>query len=313
MASRSRVRGARAPYEVGYRRPPVASRFKKGFSGNPGGRPKSRAPAPDPGPTLDHLVQDAVLKVMGERVTFEVSPGRGQSMSRAEAIVRELSNRAAYDHRAAKLLLEVFGHARYRQGELRQKEARAEEARRQREQDEEYRRELARELAEHEELERRRQKNLRRRERDAEKRAAQAAAEAAKLPLEAVEAVEAYVAGQEEPPLSLLENELGAECPSEDAGDVPEPVEDARLYGEEYKKSLAAARKPKARPVTPAVAADLGEGVPVPAAISVAPRPVRHSVSLARSNGPLIANGQPLTGHTFGFSGTSKPPPRRNN
>lgn len=310
MASRSRARVPRANYDVGYGKPPFHSRYPKGFSGNYGGRPPKSAPAPDPGPALGHLVQDAVLKVMGERVTFEVSPGRGQSMSRAEAIVRELSNRAAYDHRAAKLLLEVFGHARYRQGELRQKEARAEEARRQREQDEEYRRELARELAEHEELERRRQKNLRRRERTAEKRAAQAAAEAAKL---ALEAVEADAAGPEEPPQSLLENELGAECPFEGAEDVPEPVEDARLYGEDYKKSLAAARKPKARPVTPAADADLGEGVPVAAPISVAPRPVRQSVSLARPNGPLIANGQPLISHSFGISGTSKPPPRRNN
>lgn len=308
MASRSRARVPRASYDVGYGKPPFHSRYQKGFSGNYGGRPPKSAPAPDPGPALGHLVQDAVLKVMGERVTFEVSPGRGQSMSRAEAIVRELYDRAVYDHRFAKLLLELFGRAKYRQDELREEQARAEQERLKREQDEEYRRELARELAEHEEFERRRQKNLRRKERAAEKRAAQAAAEAAKL---ALEAVEADVAGPEEPPQSLLENELGAECLSEGAEDVPEPFEDARLYGEEYKKSLAVARKPKARPVTSAVAADLGEGVPVPAAISVAPRSVRHSAAEARTNGPLIVSGQPYTSHAFGLSGTSKPPPRK--
>ena len=305
MASRSRARGARAPYEVGYKRPPVASRFKKGFSGNPGGRPRSRAPAPDPGPELGHLVQDAVLKVMGERVTFEVSPGRGQSMSRAEALVRELCDRAAYDHRAAKLLLEVFGVANYRQGELRKEEARAEQARRRRERDEEDRREFALQLAEDEAIEHRRQKSLRRKERAAEKRAAQAAAEAAKLPLEAGEA---DVAGPEEPPQSLLENELGAECPSEGAEDVPEPVEDARLYGEDYKKSLAAANMPKAEPVTPPAHADRIEGDPGPAPIALA-----RSASVRRTNGPLIESVQPLAGHSFGLSGSSKPPPRKNN
>lgn len=310
MASRSRARAIGANYDVGYGKPPKASQFPKGLPGYVRPQPTSPVSAPDPGLTLDHLVQDAALKVMGERVKFEVSPGRRRSMPRAEALVRELYNQAVYDHRAAKLLLELFGRAKNRQDQLREEQARAEQERLKRERDEEYRRELARELAEHEEFERRRQKNLRRRERTAEKRAAQAAAEAAKLPLEAVEP---DVAGPEEPPQSLLESELGAECPSEGAEDVREPFEDARLYGEDYKKSLAAARKPKARPVTPAADANLGEGVPVAAAISVAPRPVRQWVPVARPNGPLIANGQPLTGHTFGFSGTSKPPPRRNN
>lgn len=119
---------------------------------------------------MGHLVQDAVSKVFAELITFEVRPGRGQSMSRAEALVRELCDRTAYDHRSAKLLLEVFGVANYRQGELRREEARAEQTCRQRERDEEDRREWAQQLAEDEVLERRRQKNQRRKERPPRRR-----------------------------------------------------------------------------------------------------------------------------------------------
>lgn len=287
-------------YEVGYGQPPKDSQFPKGVSGNRAGRPKSKT-----GPALGHLVQDAVLKVMGERVTFEVSPGRRQSMPRAEALVRELYDRAVYDHRSAKLLFEMFGRARYQQEELQKKQARAEEARLQNERDKELWRERALQRAEEEALEQRRQKNLRRRERAAERRAAQAAAEAARLLREAAEAD----AADQGAPASLLERELSVEYPPQDADDVPEPVEDARLYGEAYRQSLAAARKPKARPVTPPAQAHQAEGAPVPSVISVAPRTVRRSASVRRPSGPLIESSQPLIGHSLGLSGTSKPPP----
>ena len=36
----NRAKAEAAPYEVGYGKPPKASRFKPGTSGNPGGRPK---------------------------------------------------------------------------------------------------------------------------------------------------------------------------------------------------------------------------------------------------------------------------------
>lgn len=310
MASRSRARGASASYEVGYCQPPVANQFPKGVSGNRAGRPKSKAPAPDPGPALGHLIQDAVLKVMGEWVTFEESPGRRQSMPRAEALVRELIDRAAYDHRSAKLVFEMFGMANYRQGELRKEEARAEEARLQRERDEELWRERALQRAEEEALEQRRQKNLRRRERAAEKRAAKAAAESARLLREAAEAAPA---NREDPPQSSLKKERSAECPPGGAEGVSEPVEDARLYGEGYRRSFAAARKSKARPVTPPAQADRAEGAPLPAAISAPPHPVRPSAHVRRPSGPLIENTQPLVGHSLGLSGTLKPPPREFN
>lgn len=306
MASRSRARGACAPYEVGYGRTPVHSRFKKGVSGNRAGRPKSRALALDAGPALGHLVQDAVLKVMGERVTFEVSSGRGQSMSRAEAVVRGLCDRAAYDHRAAKLLLEVFGVANYRQGELRKDEARAEEVRRQRERDEDDRRERARQRAEEEALEHRRQKNLRRKERAAEKRAAQAAAETARL-LQVAD--QATVADQEAARQTLIGEDSDAELAPQGDEDLPGRGEDARLYEDVYERTPAPARRSRSGLVTRPEPAALVEAAPVPVTISAAAPTVPRRVPSRRLNDPLLQTTQPLTGHSHGLSGTSKPPP----
>ena len=123
----------------------------------------------------------------------------------------------------------------------------------------------------------------------------------------------ARAADREDPTQSLLEKERSAECPPGSAEGVPEPVEDARLYGEGYRRSFAAARKSKARPVTPPAQADRAEGAPLPAAIPAPPHPVRPSAHVRRPSGPLIENTQPLVGHSLGLSGTSKPPPREFN
>jgi predicted DNA-binding ribbon-helix-helix protein len=55
-------------YEVGYRRPPVATRFPKGRSGNPHGRPKKQAEEFDPGKLLQSIDnEEVVVKINGKR------------------------------------------------------------------------------------------------------------------------------------------------------------------------------------------------------------------------------------------------------
>jgi uncharacterized protein DUF5681 len=48
-------------YEVGYGKPPVATRFKKGQCGNPGGKPKKVAPALDPGKILQLIDNEEII------------------------------------------------------------------------------------------------------------------------------------------------------------------------------------------------------------------------------------------------------------
>jgi len=73
-SSRRKSRDAASEYEVGYRKPPRASRFKKGASGNPGGRPKPKFNA---GKSLTEVMSRPVKVLTG---------GRAQSMPALEAV-----------------------------------------------------------------------------------------------------------------------------------------------------------------------------------------------------------------------------------
>lgn len=54
-------------YEIGYRKPPKATRFQKGKSGNPSGRAKRAAPDIDPGKILQSIDNEEIaLKVDGK-------------------------------------------------------------------------------------------------------------------------------------------------------------------------------------------------------------------------------------------------------
>lgn len=76
-------------YEVGYGKPPKASRFKKGQSGNPNGRKRQ-----------ERTIRGIMHKINSEMVTAKLPEGERQ-MSALEFVLLSLRNRAAKgDNRA---------------------------------------------------------------------------------------------------------------------------------------------------------------------------------------------------------------------
>jgi len=73
----------RPTYEVGYRKPPKATQFQPGRSGNPRGRPKGLV-------TLASALEAAV----SERVVVTEN-GRSRSLSKLEVVVKQAVNKAA--------------------------------------------------------------------------------------------------------------------------------------------------------------------------------------------------------------------------
>ena len=68
---------------VGYGRPPVATRYKKGESGNPNGRPKGAL-----------NVATAIFKAMREKVTIHEN-GKRRVVTKLEAATKQIVNKAA--------------------------------------------------------------------------------------------------------------------------------------------------------------------------------------------------------------------------
>jgi Family of unknown function (DUF5681) len=82
--------------KVGYRSPPVATRFKKGRSGNPKGRPKRQK-------TLEH----AVVKVLGEKIWAHEN-GRRKVYTKRDACAKTLVNKAASgDLKSIRLIVDI--------------------------------------------------------------------------------------------------------------------------------------------------------------------------------------------------------------
>jgi len=83
-----------ADERVGYRRPPIATRFRPGQSGNPRGRPKGA-----------RSVSGVIAAALSERVAVTEN-GQRRHISKLEAAVKQLVNRAASgEFRATQLLL----------------------------------------------------------------------------------------------------------------------------------------------------------------------------------------------------------------
>jgi hypothetical protein len=83
-------------YEVGYKKPPSSTRFTKGQSGNPKGRPKGAK-------NLANLL----FKIGRERVRVQVN-GRPRTITKLEAILLQLANKAiSGEDRAAREILHL--------------------------------------------------------------------------------------------------------------------------------------------------------------------------------------------------------------
>lgn len=86
-----------ADYPVGYGRPPVATRFRKGQSGNPKGRPRGSK-------TLRSLLE----RILRSRLTI-VEAGELKTIEQCDALLRSLVARAIKgDNRAAKIVLDMM-------------------------------------------------------------------------------------------------------------------------------------------------------------------------------------------------------------
>jgi hypothetical protein len=92
----NRKRSKSADYVVGYRRPPKATQFTKGKSGNPKGRPRGSRPV---GAILQEIIQQKVSVTEG---------GKTRRIPALEVMLRRLANDAMRsDQRAIKLLLSL--------------------------------------------------------------------------------------------------------------------------------------------------------------------------------------------------------------
>jgi hypothetical protein len=84
-------------YEVGYGKPPRHTRFPKGRSGNPAGRPRGKK-------NLATLLSDAL-----DQKIIVVESGRRKKISKREAIVTQLVNKSASaDLKATQILLAML-------------------------------------------------------------------------------------------------------------------------------------------------------------------------------------------------------------
>ena len=84
-------------YEVGYGQPPLHTRFQKGKSGNPKGRPRGRK-------NISTLLSNAL-----DASIVVVANGRRKKITKREAIVTQLVNKsAAADLKATQIVLAML-------------------------------------------------------------------------------------------------------------------------------------------------------------------------------------------------------------
>ena len=85
-------------YEVGYGKPPKHTRFKKGQSGNPGGRCAKTLPA--------------LLAAALDETVYVTTNGRRRKLTKREAIITQMVDKSASaDLRATKMLIDMMKDA----------------------------------------------------------------------------------------------------------------------------------------------------------------------------------------------------------
>ena len=89
-------------YEVGYKKPPHSTRFKKGVSGNPGGRPSAKRNL-----SKKLSVKATFLDVLAKPVKVNIG-GKTLNINGIEAAFLQLRAKAlAGDYRALRLLIDL--------------------------------------------------------------------------------------------------------------------------------------------------------------------------------------------------------------
>src|SRR6478752_5394166 len=100
MSDGTEPKDTKAGYAVGYGKPPKATQFKPGKSGNPNGRPKGQ-------PTTQQLLLDEAAKLVKIKAGEEIV-----HLSKHRAIIRKLYNMALEGNfPAARLILSSLGFA----------------------------------------------------------------------------------------------------------------------------------------------------------------------------------------------------------
>lgn len=93
----------RTSYKVGYGRPPAEHQFAKGQSGNRAGRPRG-----------SKSISAVIAAGLSERVTVTIN-GKRRSITKLEAAMTQLANKAAAgDRHAAKLIIDLLHQAEHR-------------------------------------------------------------------------------------------------------------------------------------------------------------------------------------------------------